>query len=119
MFSIGLECVGGADPPPPPGPGPPHGYRLIAKLRLHCTAVLDGAGDSRVEMQLFAVTLFCCLAVVSVSGGADFKWPEKYTVSGSISLPYAEISEPFVAAVDMTKGMSMFSTYGGKAKVVV
>lgn len=67
-------------------------------------------------MTFVCVAVFCYLAVC-VSAEAPLKWPEKYAAEGSISLPYAEISEPFRAVVDMSKEMSLMSTYNGKCTI--
>lgn len=57
------------------------------------------------------LALSCLLGVVYAE--APLEWPEKYTAEGTISLPYAQISEPFKAVVDMSKKMSFLSTYNG------
>lgn len=50
------------------------------------------------------------------SSSAALQWPEKYTASGHIVLPYGDIYEPFTAYVDMTSGRSRLDTYGGECK---
>lgn len=47
------------------------------------------------------------------SAGDDLKWPERYTTSGVIYLPYASVAEPFTAVVDMPQKRSMLNTYDG------
>ena len=56
---------------------------------------------------------FVCSVIACASAGKVLKWPEQYTCSGSIYLPYATINEPFTAVVDMGKKRSMMSTYAG------
>ena len=65
-------------------------------------------------MILVALVCFVQAVQVSIAAPSTLKWPDKYTAGGKIDLPYAEISEPFRAVVDMSKGMSLMSTYGGK-----
>ncbi len=41
------------------------------------------------------------------------EWPSKYTVSGLLVIPFAEIEEPFAAFYDSGAGKSRLDTYGG------
>ena len=59
--------------------------------------------------------LSCLLVAVFVAGAtATLQWPDTYTSTGQIALPYAEVSEPFYVAVDIPNKRSMTSTYDGK-----
>lgn len=40
------------------------------------------------------------------------KWPDSYSVSGTIQLPYAEIKEPFYAYYSSATGRSRIDYYG-------
>ena len=42
------------------------------------------------------------------------KWPNTYSVSGVLRLPYAEIVEPFQAWFDGQNGRSRIDYYGGE-----
>lgn len=44
------------------------------------------------------------------------KWPNVYSVSGILNIPYAEISEPFYAWFDRDNGRSRIDYYGGMVK---
>lgn len=61
--------------------------------------------------------LFLVLGLAAQSASALPKYTlknfEKYTVSGILSLPYAEIEEPFRAWYDITKGASRIDYYDG------
>lgn len=58
--------------------------------------------------------LFCLLALLQLCVAQVLQWPQQYTVKGQIVMPYAEITEPFTAYVDMTgKGRSRIDYYGG------
>lgn len=41
------------------------------------------------------------------------KWPDKYTVCGTLQLPYAEIKEPFCAYYDKKSNKSRIDYYPG------
>ncbi len=60
------------------------------------------------------VAACCLLAALLHASLAALTWPDAYTVSGNIQLPYGDIEEPFVAYVDMKNGMSRLDTYGGR-----
>ena len=66
---------------------------------------------------LASLALLCLFAGV-VTGVAPLKWPDQYTVSGNVILPYADVNEPFTAVVDMNGGMSSLSTYGGEQDTI-
>lgn len=57
----------------------------------------------------------CCLFVAAFATNPP-KWPKEYTVSGVLSLPYAEINEPFYAWYDENNGRSRIDYYGGMVK---
>ncbi len=40
-------------------------------------------------------------------------WSSTYTVEGLITIPFAEIREPFIAYADLEKGKSRVDYYGG------
>ena len=48
-----------------------------------------------------------------MAGTSGFEWPEQYTASGIIYLPYASVVEPFTAVVDMPNKRSLLDTYKG------
>ena len=58
----------------------------------------------------------CILLVALLVAGATatLQWPDTYTATGQIVLPYAEIDEPFYIAVDIPNKRSLTSTYDGK-----
>ena len=43
------------------------------------------------------------------------QWPTKYSVQGTLNLPYAELSEPFTAWFDADMKSSRIDFYGGKS----
>ena len=57
-----------------------------------------------------------CALVLGLCGAAagDLQWPDTYTASGEIYLPYGGIAEPFTAYVDLKNGRSRLDTYGSK-----
>lgn len=73
-------------------------------------------------MMAIAQALVIFLSVVSsVRPGSvpTLQWPDGYTASGSIVLPYAEINEDFVAYVDLTGKMGRIDSYGGQSVNVI
>ena len=42
------------------------------------------------------------------------QWPTKYSVQGTLNLPYAELSEPFTAWFNAETKSSRIDFYGGK-----
>lgn len=46
------------------------------------------------------------------------KWPSRYTVQGDLNLPYAELSEPFIAWYDAETKSSRIDFYGGISKTI-
>uniref|UniRef100_A0A2M3ZE63 Putative cathepsin l n=1 Tax=Anopheles braziliensis TaxID=58242 RepID=A0A2M3ZE63_9DIPT len=65
-------------------------------------------------MKYSLLVLSCLLA--SVFGTNPPKWPDVYSVSGVLNIPYAEISEPFYAWYDKANGRSRIDYYGGMVK---
>ena len=64
----------------------------------------------------FAIS-FCFLSVTfgkPVDVNSPPTWPNAYTVSGVLKLPYAEIVEPFQAFFDGQNDRSRIDFYGGK-----
>uniref|UniRef100_U5EWS0 Putative cathepsin l cathepsin l n=1 Tax=Corethrella appendiculata TaxID=1370023 RepID=U5EWS0_9DIPT len=59
--------------------------------------------------------LFLCCVVGALSTKPP-KWEKTYTVSGTLFIPYAEISEPFYAWFDSLHGRSRIDYYGGMVK---
>jgi len=54
------------------------------------------------------------LVALLVAGAyGTLQWPETYTATGVIVLPYAEVSEPFYVAMDSANRRSLTSTYDG------
>ncbi|XP_055905890.1 digestive cysteine proteinase 1 [Eupeodes corollae] len=62
---------------------------------------------------VFAVTL---ALVASVSATKPPRWDATYTVSGTLNIPYAEISEPFYAWYDKNTNRSRIDYYGDMVK---
>jgi hypothetical protein len=44
------------------------------------------------------------------------EWSDSYTVFGTLSIPFAEIEEPFAAFADLSNGRSRIDYYGGMDK---
>lgn len=67
---------------------------------------------SSIEMSLAALLLsFVALAAADPPA---LTWPDAYTITGSISLPYAEITEPFEAIMDLGSKMGRMNINNGK-----
>ena len=67
---------------------------------------------SSIEMSLAALLLsFFALAAADPPA---LNWPDAYTITGSISLPYAEITEPFEAIMDLGSKMGRMNINNGK-----
>eukprot|EP00117_Sycon_ciliatum_P016368 scpid96588/ scgid15821/ Counting factor associated protein D len=59
-------------------------------------------------------SILCLGAFVAMANGQKIPTPpSRYSVSGTIQLPYAEISEPFTAYVDAAGDKSVVSVYDG------
>ncbi|EAA06994.2 AGAP010645-PA, partial [Anopheles gambiae str. PEST] len=65
-------------------------------------------------MKFVLVVLSCLLAGAFATKPP--KWPDVYSVSGMLTIPYAEINEPFYAWYDKTNGRSRVDYYGGMVK---
>ena len=66
---------------------------------------------------LYCAISLCFLSVTlgkSLDVNSPPTWPNAYTVSGTLKLPYAEIVEPFQAFFDGQNGRSRIDFYGGK-----
>ncbi|XP_059099452.1 digestive cysteine proteinase 2-like [Tigriopus californicus] len=58
--------------------------------------------------------IYGCLGLTAwVTGAPPPHWPLAYQVMGTISIPFAEIEEPFAAFFDAQKGQSRIDYYGG------
>ncbi len=57
--------------------------------------------------------LVCFVAVLFVGASATLQWPESYSATGFIYLPYAEVNEPFTVVMDAANKRSLTSTYNG------
>jgi hypothetical protein len=60
-----------------------------------------------------------CLIVVAsfvASAAGAPEWSDTYTVFGTLSIPFAEIEEPFAAFADLSNGRSRIDYYGGMDK---
>ena len=70
-----------------------------------------------VKMSLLAkVTIFgLCVSLCNSSQRPEFS--PQYSVQGMISMPYAEIEEPFSAWVNLEAGKSRMDFYGGSTKI--
>ncbi len=64
-----------------------------------------------------AVPVVVALLLSSVASASPPTWSSKYTVSGLLTIPFAEIEEPFAAFVDMGAGKSRLDFYGGMDRV--
>ena len=61
--------------------------------------------------------------LVSVAFGASYRdqapiWPSSYMVRGTLSIPFAEIEEPFSAWVDIDQSKSRIDYYNGMVKTI-
>ena len=56
------------------------------------------------------------LSTLVTSSMAAPEWSDTYTVFGILSIPFAEIEEPFAAFADLSKGMSRIDYYAGMDK---
>ncbi|XP_053668625.1 digestive cysteine proteinase 1 [Anopheles marshallii] len=65
-------------------------------------------------MKFVLLVISCLLAGVLATNPP--KWPDVYSVSGMLTIPYAEINEPFYAWYDKTNGRSRIDYYGGMVK---
>uniref|UniRef100_A0A2M4AIZ6 Putative cathepsin l n=1 Tax=Anopheles triannulatus TaxID=58253 RepID=A0A2M4AIZ6_9DIPT len=65
-------------------------------------------------MKYSLLVLGCLLA--GAFGTNPPKWPDVYSVSGVLNIPYAEINEPFYAWYDKANGRSRIDYYGGMVK---
>ena len=66
-------------------------------------------------------SLVLCLITLSSIGLASSRdqapsWPSSYRVKGTLSIPFAEIEEPFSAWVDMDQSKSRIDYYDGMVK---
>ena len=72
--------------------------------------------------QTLLVLSLICLSVLQTGsvpvGAKPFSDLTRYTVSGVISLPYAEISEPFQAWFDMDQYASRIDFYDGMVNTI-
>ena len=59
----------------------------------------------------FLVVVLC---VTSLQAAPE--WSDTYTVFGTLSIPFAEINEPFAAFADLSNGRSRIDYYGGMDK---
>ena len=62
-------------------------------------------------ISLFLISITCGKSVPVADSPP--KWPDTYSVSGVLRLPYAEIVEPFQAWFDGQNGRSRIDYYGG------
>ena len=63
------------------------------------------------------LSLFLCLILVSLTTAATAPdWSSSYMVRGLLSIPFAEIQEPFSAWVDLDMNKSRIDYYGGMVK---
>jgi len=70
--------------------------------------------DVRLSLVLSLVTLFS-IGFVSSRDQAP-NWPSSYEVKGTLSIPFAEIEEPFSAWVDLDQSKSRIDYYNGMVK---
>lgn len=63
---------------------------------------------------LFLFTVIVLIAFVLGENDPIISWPSSYITSGVVSLPYAEISEPFTMYMDGDSKMGKMDTYDGK-----
>ena len=63
------------------------------------------------------IILYLCLGLVPFSMSATAPdWSSSYMVRGLLSIPFAEIEEPFSAWVDLDLNKSRIDYYGGMVK---
>lgn len=60
------------------------------------------------------IALFLFAAGALAADPHTLQWPETYTISGTISLPYAEITEPFEAIMDIGAKMGRMNINNGE-----
>ena len=65
-------------------------------------------------MSFLSSLLIFSLCVTSLWAAPE--WSETYTVFGTLSIPFAEIEEPFAAFADLANGRSRIDYYGGMDK---
>lgn len=65
-------------------------------------------------MILWKQFLVFVLCVTSLQAAPE--WSDTYTVFGTLSIPFAEINEPFTAFADLSNGRSRIDYYGGMDK---
>ena len=61
------------------------------------------------------IKYLCCL-LGPISGSSVPTWSETYSVQGVLSIPFAEIEEPFTAWANMPALKSRIDYYGGMVK---
>lgn len=72
-------------------------------------------------MRLIVFSLIAAAALVSVQSDDphSLTWPDAYSATGSIVLPYAEINEPFEAYIDVGAKVGRIDFYEGEHMVWV
>ena len=61
----------------------------------------------------FLLLCICVLPGVVLSNEPTVEWPEAYSASGRVILPYGDINEPFKVAVNGKEKKGMFDFYDG------
>jgi hypothetical protein len=76
----------------------------------------------KIKYLLFLLTLFCLNQIQTISikklKTTPFSDIKRYTISGIISLPYAEINEPFKAWLDIDQYASRIDYYDGMVNTI-
>ena len=65
-------------------------------------------------MSVFKIAFATVMMAAVVSAVPE--WSTTYTVFGTLSIPFAEIEEPFAAFADLSNGRSRIDYYGGMDK---
>ncbi|XP_003387854.1 PREDICTED: digestive cysteine proteinase 1-like [Amphimedon queenslandica] len=68
-------------------------------------------------MQLMIVLLLFAAGALAADPHT-LQWPDTYTISGTISLPYAEITEPFQAIMDIGAKMGRMNINNGEVTLI-
>ena len=79
---------------------------------------VSACAQSHVNLEkMKTLSLFTVIVLIaSVLGGNDpvISWPSSYITTGIVTLPYAEITEPFTMYMDGDSNLGRMETYDGK-----
>ena len=69
-------------------------------------------------MKLLGLIAAVTLVPVLFAGDVPtVSWPDAYTTTGRIILPYADVLEPFNVSVNMKNKQAVYSFYNGKVEI--